>query len=130
MLPPWFNTTIFFRFNKGEECFSSISFSDSFFNIKLTTSYSGSEIPYHLTIITHLLFLLFLYQLELLLSHYQLHLKHNLYLEHQELLKPDNHIYLLDDFGGLTGERLELAESYNRYELFKNDRPQHSKAVI
>ena len=49
--------------------------------------------------------------------------------EHQYLLKPDNHIYLLDDFGGLTGERLGLAESYNRYEFFKNDRRKIEKSI-
>ncbi len=28
--------------------------------------------------------------------------------EHQVLLKPENHLYLLDDFGALTGDRLKL----------------------
>jgi len=42
--------------------------------------------------------------------------------EHQFLLKPDNHLYLLDDFGGLTNERLELTESFSMYESLKNDR--------
>jgi DNA repair protein RecN (Recombination protein N) len=36
--------------------------------------------------------------------------------EHQLLLKPDNHLYLLDDFSGLSDERLELSEVYGRYE--------------
>jgi DNA repair protein RecN (Recombination protein N) len=39
--------------------------------------------------------------------------------EHQLLLKPDNHLYLLDDFGGLTPERLELSESFRRYQSLK-----------
>ena len=34
--------------------------------------------------------------------------------EHQLLLRPDNHLYLLDDFGGLTPERLELNESFRQ----------------
>jgi len=39
--------------------------------------------------------------------------------EHQLLLKPDNHLYLLDDFGGLSDERLRLNESYSRFEFLK-----------
>lgn len=39
--------------------------------------------------------------------------------EHQALLKQDNHVFLLDDFGGLTAERMDLAESFNRYEAVK-----------
>jgi len=39
--------------------------------------------------------------------------------EHQLLLKPDNHLYLLDDFGGLTPERLELNESFYEFESLK-----------
>ena len=39
--------------------------------------------------------------------------------EHQLLLKQDNHLYLLDDFGDLAAERMELAESFNRYEALK-----------
>lgn len=39
--------------------------------------------------------------------------------EHQLLLKPDNHLYLLDDFGGLSDERLRLNESYSRFESLK-----------
>ena len=35
--------------------------------------------------------------------------------EHQLLLKPDNHLYLLDDFGGLSDERLELNKVFNAY---------------
>jgi DNA repair protein RecN (Recombination protein N) len=36
--------------------------------------------------------------------------------EHQLLLKPENHLYLLDDFGGLTEERLGLNALFNRYQ--------------
>jgi DNA repair protein RecN (Recombination protein N) len=39
--------------------------------------------------------------------------------EHQLLLRPDNHLYLLDDFGGLTPERLELNESFRQYQSLK-----------
>ncbi|MFC1533007.1 DNA repair protein RecN [Thermodesulfobacteriota bacterium] len=39
--------------------------------------------------------------------------------EHQLLLKPDNHLYLLDDFGGLIDERRKLAESFYKYESLK-----------
>lgn len=40
--------------------------------------------------------------------------------EHQLLLKPDNHLYILDEFGGLTNERIKLAESFERYETLKD----------
>ncbi|MFC1868471.1 DNA repair protein RecN [Thermodesulfobacteriota bacterium] len=40
--------------------------------------------------------------------------------EHQFLLRPDSHLYLLDDFGGFIDERLALAESFNRYESLKD----------
>jgi len=39
--------------------------------------------------------------------------------EHQLLLKPENHLYLLDDFGGLVGERQALADSFIEYESIK-----------
>ena len=39
--------------------------------------------------------------------------------EHQLLLKPENHLYLLDDFGALTGERLSLGESFGAYQSLK-----------
>ena len=42
--------------------------------------------------------------------------------EHQLLLKPDNHLYLLDDFGGLTHERLQLNESFSEFESLKEKR--------
>ncbi len=41
--------------------------------------------------------------------------------EHQFLLKPDNHLYILDDFGGLTDERLKLSETFDRYQSLKED---------
>jgi DNA repair protein RecN (Recombination protein N) len=39
--------------------------------------------------------------------------------EHQLLLRPENHLYLLDDFGGLVGERDALTASFNEYESIK-----------
>ncbi len=33
--------------------------------------------------------------------------------EHQLLLKPDNHLFLLDDFGELSDERIRLTERFN-----------------
>ena len=36
--------------------------------------------------------------------------------EHQLLLRPENHLYLLDDFGGLTPQRLHLGEHYSRHQ--------------
>jgi DNA repair protein RecN (Recombination protein N) len=41
--------------------------------------------------------------------------------EHQLLLKQDNHLYLLDDFGGLSDERLDLNELFNAYKLIKDE---------
>lgn len=42
--------------------------------------------------------------------------------EHQVLLRPDHHLYLLDDLGGLTDERLALSESFGRWQALKEDR--------
>jgi DNA repair protein RecN (Recombination protein N) len=39
--------------------------------------------------------------------------------EHQLLLRPDNHLFILDDFGGLTKERLQLNELYRDYYALK-----------
>lgn len=39
--------------------------------------------------------------------------------EHQILLKPDNHLLLLDDLGNLISARNSLAELFNEYELIK-----------
>jgi len=40
--------------------------------------------------------------------------------EHQLLLRPDNHLYLLDDFGRLSDERVELNEAFSRYQSLKD----------
>ena len=37
--------------------------------------------------------------------------------EHQLLLKPENHLYLLDDFGGLEGERRHLNRIFGQYQI-------------
>jgi DNA repair protein RecN (Recombination protein N) len=39
--------------------------------------------------------------------------------EHQLLLRPENHLFVLDDFGGLTKERIELNELYRDYHALK-----------
>jgi DNA repair protein RecN (Recombination protein N) len=39
--------------------------------------------------------------------------------EHQLLLKPDNHLFILDDFGGLSKERLQLNKLYRDYYSLK-----------
>ncbi len=39
--------------------------------------------------------------------------------EHQFLLKPDNHLFLLDDFAGLSDERLKLTELFFRRQSAK-----------
>ena len=41
--------------------------------------------------------------------------------EHQILLKPDNHLYLLDEFGELSNERFELGEVFTRYQSWKKN---------
>jgi DNA repair protein RecN (Recombination protein N) len=39
--------------------------------------------------------------------------------EHQLLLKPDSHLFILDDFGGLTKDRIVLNELYHDYYSLK-----------
>ena len=41
--------------------------------------------------------------------------------EHQLLLRPENHLYLLDDFGGLNEEREKLNASFKGYQTVKDD---------
>jgi len=41
--------------------------------------------------------------------------------EHQLLLKPDSHLFILDDFGGLTNDRLVLNELYRDYYSLKEN---------
>ncbi|MBW2063290.1 MAG: DNA repair protein RecN [Deltaproteobacteria bacterium] len=41
--------------------------------------------------------------------------------ENQLLLRPENHIYLLDDFGGLSGHRSRLKETFNSYQFLREE---------
>jgi DNA repair protein RecN (Recombination protein N) len=41
--------------------------------------------------------------------------------EHQFLLRQDNHIYLLDDFGGLSEARFELSDVFTTYQSLKGE---------
>jgi DNA repair protein RecN (Recombination protein N) len=41
--------------------------------------------------------------------------------EHQLLLRPENHLFLLDDFGGLNEEREKLNASFRGYQSIKED---------
>jgi len=49
--------------------------------------------------------------------------------EHQLLLKPENHLYLLDDFGGLEGERKELNRVFGEYQGIKESLRALEKAI-
>ena len=41
--------------------------------------------------------------------------------EHQLLLKPENHLYVLDEFGGLSDERQRLSGTFDRYQDLKRE---------
>lgn len=41
--------------------------------------------------------------------------------EHQLLLKQDNHLVLLDDFGGLSDERQKLTEVFNQHQTVREE---------
>ncbi|MCD6561289.1 MAG: DNA repair protein RecN [Deltaproteobacteria bacterium] len=41
--------------------------------------------------------------------------------DHQRLLKPDNHLYILDDFSGLGKERIKLNDLFSRRMSLKED---------
>ncbi|MCD6297191.1 MAG: DNA repair protein RecN [Deltaproteobacteria bacterium] len=49
--------------------------------------------------------------------------------EHQFLLKPDNHLYVLDDFGGLSSERHKLQELFGRYQSLEKEVRKLEKAI-
>jgi DNA repair protein RecN (Recombination protein N) len=49
--------------------------------------------------------------------------------EHQLLLRPENHLYLLDEFGGLSGDRLELNGLFERYLRLKEEYRQLEKEI-
>jgi DNA repair protein RecN (Recombination protein N) len=40
---------------------------------------------------------------------------------HQLLLRPENHLYLLDDYSGLENERVELGTLFDRYHALKGE---------
>jgi DNA repair protein RecN (Recombination protein N) len=42
--------------------------------------------------------------------------------EHQILLKPENHLFLLDDFGSLSAERSAMNALFEQYQILKGDR--------
>ncbi len=49
--------------------------------------------------------------------------------EHQFLLKPDNHLNVLDDFGGLSSERHKLEEIFGRYQSLEKEVRKLEKAI-
>ncbi len=49
--------------------------------------------------------------------------------EHQLLLKPENHLALLDDFSGLTDERESLRNAFNEHQALKDERDALKKEI-
>jgi len=49
--------------------------------------------------------------------------------EHQLLLKPDNHLALLDDFAGLGQERESLSSAFSAYQSLKEERDALQKEI-
>lgn len=49
--------------------------------------------------------------------------------EHQLLLRPDNHLYLLDEFGDLTDERNDLSETFYVFESLKEKKQRLEKEI-
>ena len=50
--------------------------------------------------------------------------------EHQWLLRPENHLTLLDEFGGLNEERMTLTESYRALQSLKEDFKRLEKEIL
>ena len=50
--------------------------------------------------------------------------------EHQLLLRPDNHLYLLDDFSGLEDERAGLGRLFDRYQSLKEGLKAIEKEIV
>jgi len=50
--------------------------------------------------------------------------------EHQLLLRPDNHLYLLDDFSGLEDERVGLGRLFDRYQSLKEELKGIEKEIV
>lgn len=49
--------------------------------------------------------------------------------EHQVLLKPDNHLFLLDDFGSLFAERHSVGALYDRWQGLNEDRQKLEREI-
>jgi len=49
--------------------------------------------------------------------------------EHQLLLKPENHLVLLDDFSGLMDEREDLRNAFNQHQALKEKRDALNKEI-
>jgi DNA repair protein RecN (Recombination protein N) len=49
--------------------------------------------------------------------------------EHQALLRPENHLFLLDQFGGLLEERAALAESFEAFQILKENLRRLNKKI-
>ena len=49
--------------------------------------------------------------------------------EHQVLLKPDNHLFLLDDFGALSEERLSVNALFEQYQALKGRRQKVEREI-
>ncbi len=50
--------------------------------------------------------------------------------EHQLLLRPDNHLFLLDDFSGLEDERVGLGGKFERYQTLKEKLRAMEKEIV
>ncbi|MBW2204094.1 MAG: DNA repair protein RecN, partial [Deltaproteobacteria bacterium] len=50
--------------------------------------------------------------------------------EHQLLLRPDNHLFLLDDFSGLEDERVGLGGIFGRYQSLKEELRAMEKEIV
>ena len=49
--------------------------------------------------------------------------------EHQVLLKPDNHLFLLDDFGSLSAERHRVGALFDRRQVLDEDRQELERGI-
>ena len=49
--------------------------------------------------------------------------------EHQRLLKPDNHLFFLDDFGGLREDREALNTAFQAYQTCKEQRDELAREI-
>lgn len=49
--------------------------------------------------------------------------------ENQLLLRPENHLYLLDHFGGLSEDRKRLSDAFNSYQSLREDMKKLEKEI-